>query len=129
MIILVLFLFGCATISLKQSTTEILIKQAADEAGYQIGKREPALAKEFLKYTEDLLKNEKTLSVSWEYWREHVANLVTDDEHSASKIKLLLELIDIEFKDMDSSSERMELIKGVFEQFLRGLKVGIHAGS
>ena len=128
--LLAIGLFGCATmekvgISLKAPTTQALTKGLAYEAGLIIGEEEPALAKEFLEYTQVDRKDLDTFYLSW---KRYLSLKLTDKPRYQRLIRLALSAVDVrlEFK---TSDEQNEIIRELFREFRVGLKAGIDANK
>ena len=121
-------LYGCATmekvgISLKAPTAQALTKGFAYEAGFIIGEEEPALAKEFLEYTQ---VDRKDLDTFYPSWKRYLSSKLTDKPRYQRLIRLALSAVDIrlEFKRTD---EQNKIIRELFREFIAGLQAGIDA--
>lgn len=112
---------GCAGISLKTPTTQAFTKGLLYEAGLIIGEDDPALAAEFIEYTQIDRKDLDTFYLSW---KRYLASKLTDKLQYQRLIRLALSSVDVrlEFK---ASEEQNTIIKELFQEFRAGLQAGI----
>ncbi len=112
---------GCAGISLKAPTTQAFTKGLVYEAGLIIGEEEPALAQEFLEYTQI---DRKDLDTFYFSWKRHFSSKLTDKPRYQRLIRLALIPVDVqlEFKPPD---EQKVIIRELFQEFVAGLNEGI----
>ena len=120
-----LFLITCATldkvgISLKAPTTQILIKDATFLAGYEIGKGNPTLAKEFIKHTKVGKEDILTLFPSW---KRYLSDRLKDPVHRRLVIAML-DLVELDLK-LKPDQEKVIIIRELFREFIKGLEIGI----
>ena len=125
MILFGYFISGCAGISLKAPTTQILIKDATFLAGYEIGKAKPEIAAEILGYTTVEYLIEKDIPTFYEDWKGFVASKLKDPVHRRL-VGTMLALVEIEIQ-LKIPIEQEKVIRELFREFITGLKVGIDA--
>lgn len=115
-------MIGCATLSLKLPTTQSLTRTAIQTTGYAIGKNNPELAKEFIKYTQ---VDREDILVLYESWKRYLAYRLADDDF-LWMVERMLSLVDagLAFKP---DVEREAIIRRVFGEFIAGLRGGMDA--
>lgn len=111
---------GCSHISLKAPTTQMVIKTTTFLAGYEIGKAEPTLAKEFIKHTK---VGKEDIFVLYESWKRYLADCLKDPVHRRL-VGTMLALVEIDLQ-LKSPIEQEKVIREVFREFIAGLKTGI----
>lgn len=125
-IVVIVFAFmlnACAGISFKEPTTQILTNAATYLAGYEIGKAEPELANEFIKYTQT---DREDILAFFESWKRYLASRLVDDPVHRKLIKEMLGLVEVDLQ-LKSPVEQEEIIRELFREFIDGLEVGIDA--
>ena len=119
---LAISLSACATLSLKAPTTQMVIKNATFLAGYEIGKANPTLAKEFIHYTQVDREDILTLFPSW---KRYLAYRLKDPVHRRL-VGTMLALVEIDLQ-LKSPIEQEKVIRELFKEFILGLEAGIDA--
>ena len=119
-IILAIIITGCAGISLKAPSTQMLIQNATYLAAYEIGKANPTLAKEFIHYTQVDREDILTLFPSW---KRYLAYRLEDPVHRRL-VGTMLALVEIDLQ-LKSPIEQEKTIRELFREFIAGLKAGI----
>lgn len=114
---------GCASLSLKAPTTQMLIRAATFTAGYEVGRAVPKhIAEELIHFTQVDREDILTLYPSW---RRYLLYRVKDPAHRRL-IAGMLELVDIELK-FKPTKEQEEIIRRLFREFIAGVEEGINA--
>ena len=111
---------GCAGISLKAPTTQMVIKTATFLAGYEIGKGNLTLATEFIKYTQ--VDREDILTL-FPLWKRYLAYRLKDPVHRRL-VGTMLALVEIDLQ-LKSPIEQEKVIRELFREFIAGLEAGI----
>ena len=114
---------GCGTISLKAPTTQTFTKGLLYEAGLIIGEDDPALAAEFIEYTQIDRKDLDTFYLSW---KRYLTSKITDKSQYQRLIRLALSAVDIRL-ELKTSEEQNKIIKELFREFRAGLQAGIES--
>lgn len=122
-ICIIVMLTSCATLSLKPPTTQMLIKNATYLAGYEIGKANPELAKEFIHYTQVDREDILTLFPSWKRYLDY---RLKDPVHRRL-VGTMLALVEIDLQ-LKIPIEQEKAIRALFKEFIAGLKAGIDSG-
>ena len=120
-IILAVIFNGCA-LSLKAPTPQMLIQDATYIASYTIGRENPTLAKEFIKYTQVDREDILTLYPSWQ---NYLSYRLEDPIHRRL-VGTMLGLVDIDLQ-LKVPTEQEKIIRELFREFISGLKAGIDA--
>lgn len=120
-ILSLVFIFGCVGISFKAPTSQMLIKNAAVFAGYEIGKAKPELATEIIHYTQ---VDREDILIFYGSWRRYLAYRLSDDPIHRRLIGNMLGLIELELKSK-SLEEQEKIIRDLFTELISGLEAGI----
>lgn len=118
-----LLIGGCAGISLKSPTTQILTKTAAFLAGYEIGKANTELAGEFIHYTQ---AGRADILDFYDSWKRYLAYRLGTDAVNRKLIENMLEAVEVELK-FKPPKEQVAIVRGLFGEFVDGLRAGINA--
>ena len=119
--LIILFIIGgCAGISLKAPTTQMLIQNPTYLAGYEIGKANPTLAKEFIKHTKVGKEDILTLFPSW---KRYLSDRLKDPVHRRL-VGTMLDLVELDLK-LKPDKEKVRIIRELFKEFISGLEAGI----
>ena len=74
------FMIGCAGISLKSPTTQIIIQDVTQTTGYMIAKKNSQLGKELMEYTKIFLAQSGQELVNFQSWKKFIAKSLVEDE-------------------------------------------------
>ena len=122
MILFGYFISGCAGISFKAPTTQTLIKDATFLAGYEIGKANPTLAKEFIKHSK---VGKEDIVVLYASWKRYLSDRLKNPVHQRL-VGTMLGLVEIDLQ-LKSPIEQEKVIRELFKDFIAGLEAGINA--
>ncbi len=122
LIALIVFMaVGCAGISLKAPTTQMLIKTATFAVGYEIAKWDKEIAEEIIGHTE--IKERVNVLVLYDNWKRYLVYRITDPI-CRRLVEDMLELVEVDW-NLKSSVKQEEIVRGLFRSFIAGLEEGI----
>ena len=124
LICIIVMLSGCAGISLKAPTTQILIKSPIFTAGYEIGKNiPPAIAKEIIHHS---TVGEENVLVLYPNWKRYLSYRLTNPDHRRL-IEVVLKAVDLSLV-IKAPDKQEKVIRELFKEFISGLEAGIDSG-
>jgi len=124
-----LILSGCAGTQINWNIDkQALAEVAANEAGYQMAKHLPDVARIALKYANDAMNasNPETFKVDLNVWKEYVLGKIGADPHYVKQLSRLLPEIELpETQTPDSLIKWMAKVKPYLSEFILGIQDGL----
>ena len=114
-LLVALFLVGCAFLSPKQG---LVLDLVAQNAGYVTAKQNADIGESALK-----LCNVKDLS--FESWSNQVVELFVKDEFLAMNFKKMLTAVEVDVKGLAKLKDRIKVYDSAKQNFCHGLGVGL----